>query len=233
MPQKNSIKTYYENGFYHIYNRGVEKRNIFQDRKDYIFFLHLLKTGLSESEKNKDNTPLDLKLLGSDSMQGPTLKRMLLRPRKNFFKEIDLLCYCLMPNHFHFLVRQQSPRSITEFIRSISTSYSMYFNKKYHRVGSLFQGKFKAIDIRDENYLLWISRYIHRNPANFLTYPYSSYGDFQGNRNTVWLNSSLLLEYFSPAKFRQTSNYQKFVEDKIEVPIDLESLAIDAEVEED
>lgn len=232
MPQKNSIKRYYENGFYHIYNRGVEKRKIFLDRKDYLFFLHLLKTGLSEAPKKNEVVPLDLNQLGSDPVQGPTLKRMLLRSRKNFFKEIDLLCYCLMPNHYHFLIRQQNPRGITEFIRSISTAYSMYFNKKYQRVGSLFQGKFKAIDIQDEGYLIWISRYIHRNPANFQNYPYSSYNDYLDKRNAVWLNPSILLEYFSPAKFRQIPNYQKFVEDKIEVPIDLEFLIIDSEEQE-
>lgn len=214
MPQKNSIKRYYENGFYHIYNRGVEKRKIFLDRDDFLAFLYLLKTALSESPK-----------------QGATLatapKQSKHGPRKNFHQRVTLLTYCLMPNHFHLLIKQQDPTAMTEMIRSVCTAYGMYFNKKYDRVGSLFQGIFKAIDIAEDNYLLWLSRYIHRNPESFHTYLYSSYGDYLGTRQSEWTNTKIILDYFSSSGLKQKSNYQKFVDDDQEEPADLPLITIE------
>lgn len=132
-----------------------------------------------------------------------------------------------MPNHYHLLIKQAGSKDVTDFIRSLSTTYSMHFNKKYDRVGSLFQGKFKAVDIDNENYLLWISRYIHKNPADFKNYPYSSYDDYLLKRSTHWLNTSMLLDIFSSEKNRQTPNYQHFVEDALEDSIDLNQLMLD------
>lgn len=221
MPQKNSIKRYYENGFYHVYNRGVEKREIFLDRDDYLAFLHLLKTSLSPLPR-----------------QGGTLTEMdpfspkTNRPRrKNFFGKIDLLCYCLMPNHFHFLLQQKDKLMITQFLRSTCTSYSMYFNKKYDRVGSLFQGVFKAVDIDNENYFLWVSRYIHRNPEEFQEYPYSSYLDYLGKRRTAWLNTKTILDMFASSDLRKARNYQNFVENDAEDPLDLNYLLIENDID--
>ena len=211
MPQKNSRKIYYENAFYHVYNRGVEKRNIFLDRDDHLAFLHLLKTALSP-------------------VQGATLPR---NRRKKFHDKIDLMAYCLMPNHYHLLLRQKTISGLTEFIRSLSTSYSMYFNKRYRRVGSLFQGIFKATDIRDENYLLWVSRYIHRNPPDFQTYPYSSYDDYLGKRKIDWLNTSLLLDFFESKRISREKNYQGFVENaKEERPADFSAIILEPENED-
>src|SRR3989344_5804306 len=102
MPRKNSVKRYYENGVYHAYNRGVEKRDIFLERNDYLKFLHLLKTGLSEKSK-WGSTPAESKI---ERYQ-----------RKNFCGRIQLLTYCLMPNHFHLLVKQLEPTSLIELIR--------------------------------------------------------------------------------------------------------------------
>lgn len=217
MPQKNSIKTYYENAFYHVYNRGVEKRDIFLGRDDYLAFLHLLKTALSPPPR-----------------QGETLsEERVVRPRrKNFVQKVDLLCYCLLPNHLHLLLRQNDVSATTGFMQSICTAYSMYFNKKYKRVGSLFQGVFKAIDIDDENYLLWLSRYIHRNPENFVSYPYSSYEDYLGLRRTAWVNPKIILDYLSSSEHRKTGNYRRFVEDDIEEPIDLNFYFLEGEQSE-
>lgn len=210
MPRKNSVKKYYENGFYHIYNRGVEKRETFCDRDDYLRFLHILKTALSDSPR-----------------EGSTLTGRF--PRKNFFGKIDLLAYCLLPNHLHLQIRQAEPTAITQFMHSICTSYSMYFNKKYQRVGPLFQGIFKAIDIEDENYLIWVNRYIHRNPPQFRSYPYSSYEDYLGIRHTDWVNCRTILECFSSSRLRQRKNFRKFVEDDNQEPVDLSFYTFDVE----
>jgi len=168
MPQKNSVKLYHENGYYHVYNRGVEQREIFLEKDDYIFFLYLLKTALLP--------PTSEEIAPQRPSQGATLMRAPKRARQNFFGKIILLSFNLMPNHYHFLVKQNIATGITEFIRSVSTTYVMYFNKKYKRVGSLFQGIFKAIDIDNDNYLLWLTRYIHRNSMDYQNHPYSSSG---------------------------------------------------------
>lgn len=214
MPRKNSIKRYYENGFYHIYNRGTDKRDIFSDQDDYHTLLHLLKTALLP--KPKEGSTLQMASVKPDRF-----------PRENFHSKIDLLAYCLMPNHFHFLLRQSEPTAMTRFMRSIWTSYAMYFNKKHQRSGSLFQGIFKATDIEEENYLLWVSRYIHRNPSDFRSYPYSSYSDYLGKRNSDWLKTSTLLDYFSNSNLRKATNYQKFVDDDIDEPGDLTFLTLE------
>ncbi len=218
MPRKNSIKTYYENGFYHIYNRGVEKRDIFLDNNDYTTFLQLLKTALSDNPK-RGSTPFETTEISRYKIGS--------YKRQNFHSKIDLLAYCLMPNHFHLLVRQMELTAITKFMRSVCTSYCMYFNKKYDRVGSLFQGIFKAVDIEGENYLLWLTRYIHRNPENFRNYQFSSYNNYLGNQQNNWLNTQVILDYFSSSKFHQVANFQKFVDDDAEEPADLGFLTIE------
>lgn len=224
MPQKNSVKIYYENGIYHVYNRGVEKRDIFLDRDDYLTFLHLLKTALMPPEIPQFTEKASQRLL-----QGSTLKWTVERLRKNFYGKIDLFCYNLMPNHYHFLLKQIQKTSITEFIHSISTTYCMYFNKKHQRVGSLFQGIFKAVDVAEDNYLIWLSRYIHRNHDDFQNYPYSSYADYLGKRNTPWLNKKFILDYFESHLKSQEKNYQTFVEAEKEEPLDIGNLYLETE----
>lgn len=201
-----------------MYNRGVDKRDIFLDRDDRLVFLHLLKTALSESVKRGSTPAVPLRKTGRYE-------------RKNFYGKIELLAYCLMLNHFHLLLKQIQPTAMTELMRSICVSYGMYFNKKYKRVGSLFQGIFKAIDIEEDNYLLWVSRYIHRNPADFQTYAYSSYGDYVGIRHTKWINTRLILDYFTNFTLRKTNSYQRFVDDVTEEPIDLFSLMLEEDEE--
>ena len=210
MPAKNVIKIYIKDSYYHIYNRGVEKRKVFKDQQDYKVFLKYLKQSL--------NTPPDPKSIKQTfTLQGETFKGV---PRqvKNFHKEIILLAYCLMPNHFHLLIKQNSSKSIELFMRSISTRYSMYFNKKYQRVGSLFQGPYKAVHVKDEVYLLHLSRYIHLNPIEFtndLTRAFSSYSEYLNLRKTKWVKPEVILSSFNQAKlpfFKKTNRYQDFVE---------------------
>lgn len=211
MPRKNSVKLYYENAFYHVYNRGVEKRKIFLDEEDYSFYLHLLKGALLPPETGLN--PVE----------------MIKRSRKNFYQDIELHSYSLIPNHYHFLLRQIKNDAVTEFIRSVCTSYSMYFNKKYNRVGSLFQGIFRAKNITNDNYLIWLSRYIHRNPEDYQNYPYSSYADFLGKRKTHWINTSFILDCFKSQNKSHEESYKEFVESKNEddKPIDLSDLYLE------
>lgn len=211
MPAKNKIKEYLANGYYHIYNRGVEKRLIFTDSLDENVFLlylkeYLLPKNLSELHKmlhHPDSTPKDK----SDALK---LIRM-----NNFAQEIDLLAHCLMPNHFHLLIKQKSERSIELFMKSFLTRYVQYFNKRHDkRVGSLFQDTYKAVLIKSEEQLLHLSRYIHRNPAK-RGIPLkdisvaSSYLNYLGTREQSWIKPGEILSYFS----KSGSNlYKDFVE---------------------
>lgn len=105
----------------------------------------------------------------------------------------------------------------------------MYFNKKYKREGSLFQGIFKAIDIEEDNYLLWVSRYIHRNPDNFKTYPYSSYEDYIGERRTEWVHADHILDYLSKNALRKIRNYQQFVSESTNDGVDLSPILLEGD----
>ena len=199
MPSRHVVKTYIENGYYHIYNRGVEKRLIFQDREDYTKFLYLLKIYLTNPEILRNEYPL----LRSNIVD------------KNLFEEIDLLAFCLMPNHFHLLVYQKQKDSITKLLRQICTAYVIYFNKKFERVGPLFQSKFKAVVVDSDEYLLHLSRYIHLNPtgrgAPLDEFEWSSYLYYLGKRQSNWLKTNKIVEYFNKSK--TGFSYKSFVED--------------------
>ncbi|MDZ7587215.1 MAG: transposase [Patescibacteria group bacterium] len=200
MPHKNTVKHFVENGVYHAYNRGVEKRKIFLDDQDYRVFLHLLKYYLS---------PIDAKTKHPIIETG---NQPLLRPRplKNLENEIELIAYCLMPNHFHLLLKQISIDGMTKLLRRIATTYALYFNRRYQRVGYLFQGHYKAVLIDNDPALLHISRYIHLNPQeltrmDLVSYPYSSYPYFLGLKTAGWIKPKLVLSLFN-------TSYKEFVE---------------------
>lgn len=219
MPSKNSIKVYVKDGFYHVYNRGVEKRTIFEDDQDYKVFLKYLKEALS--------SPPDPKLLKIFvPLQGGSFKGIPRQP-KNFQKEIKLLAFCLIPNHFHLLLQQAELGSMESFMRSVITRYSMYFNKRYKRVGKLFQGHYKACLVDNEKYLLHLSRYIHLNPledGSKLQDSYSSYKNYLGLTKTEWVKPKMILSFFDKADktfFKRVNSYKDFVE---KGKIDVESV---------
>jgi putative transposase len=211
MPSRNLSKLDIENSYYHIYNRGVEKRIIFQDEQDYKVFLGYLKEYLSPPPDPKD-------VAKTFTLQGTTFKGVARQPN-NYFQKIELTAYCLLPNHFHLLIKQIIKGTMAKFMKSIATRYSMYFNKKYNRVGSLFQNIYKAVNISDETYLLHLSRYIHLNPLEYtkdLTKAYSSYAEYLGQRKTSWIKPEVVLQHFDKANtnfFKRTNSYKKFVED--------------------
>lgn len=137
---------------------------------------------------------------------------------KNYFGKVEIVAYCLMPNHLHFLIHQIEKGAMEKFMRSIQIRYSMYFNKKYDRVGSLFQGPYKSKMIQDENYLIYLSRYIHLNPFEYsedLTKAYSSYAEYLGIRKTKWIYTNAILQLFENAKkdfIQKINSYKDFVE---------------------
>ncbi len=205
MPQKNSRKEYGAGGYYHVYNRGVEKRKIFLDEQDYKVFLGYMKFYLDRS------------ILQGLALQGVSPSKT----PKNYHDQIELLAYCLMPNHFHFFVKQSTDRAIAEFMQSLMLKYVLYFNKKYKRVGGLFQSRYKTVLIDDETQFIYITKYIHRNPIDILParpglaglvgYKYSSYGNYLGLFEQSWVKPEDLLAYFSKTNSR--NSYRAFVEE--------------------
>ena len=201
MPAKNALKTYKKSSYYHIYNRGVAKTNIYKSEKDYKVFLDYLKIYL---------TPINL--------QGESLKVAPSRELKNYSDNFNLIAYCLMPNHFHLLIYQKNKHSINYFMRSLATKYVRYFNTTYDRVGPLFQGVYKAVKVFDEEQLIYLTKYIHRNPIDLLPtrrvlvgYKYSSYGNYLGLFNQNWVKPRVILEAFSSSN--KLLSYKSFVEE--------------------
>lgn len=214
MPAKNRIKQYIKDGYYHVYNRGVEKREIFQDQQDYSTFLSYLKTYLLPKDENALRTSLvDPNLPWQE--KGKILKLLHLN---NFADEMELLCFCLVPNHFHLLLKQLDDYSLSKLMASLSTRYSMYFNRKYKRVGPLFQDIYKAVLVETDVQLLHLSRYIHlhalQGPA-LQGKPRSSYPNYLGSVSQEWVKPGEILAFFKSARRTSLSDflsYQSFVE---------------------
>lgn len=192
---------------YHLYNRGVEKRPIFTRTRDYerakemIWYYRYHKPRLRYSHY-KELSP------EARSVYMPTLTSQ--------FLKVAVLCYSFMPNHFHFLLRQEEDGGITKFLSAFCNSYAKYFNMKYKRVGPLFQGEFKAVRIEDNEQLLHVSRYIHLNPTTaFLiepeslsSYPWTSFPEYVAGKESI-CETSLVLSQFS-----KTQKYESFVLDQ-------------------
>ncbi len=172
--------------YYHVYARGNSRNRIFRDEQDYLMFLHLFARYLSPEEA-KDPYGVSY---------------------PNFYNRVDLLAYCLMPNHFHLLVYQRQAKTLTSLMQSIMTSYSRYFNKKYNRTGALFESRFRASVISDDTYLMHITRYIHLNPRDWRNYEYSSLPYYLQRAQETWLRPERILELFPSQQ-----NYLDFVAD--------------------
>jgi putative transposase len=137
--------------YYHIYNRGVDKRIIFEDTDDRHRFFQ------SMCEFNTENPIGSLYERSFLQLGGPTPKL------EDGEKLVSVIAYCLNPNHFHFILKQVRTGGVSEFMKRLSGGYTGYFNNKYKRSGSLFQGKFKSIHVNSNEYLLHLSAYVNLN----------------------------------------------------------------------
>ncbi len=191
MPSR--IFPFVNNQFYHIYNRGVEKRTIFENRSDRNRFIASMIYYQHEGPKPKF----------SNSTKRKALKNL-------GDKIVEISCYCLMPNHFHFLLKQSKDNGITEFISKLINSYTKYFNTRHDRIGPLFQGEFKAVLVESDEQLLHLSRYIHLNPLvaylvkDLSLYEWSSYNEYMKDQAGICSKEDIL-KFFgeSPAKYLQ------------------------------
>ena len=177
----------FPNHFYHIMNRGLERRNIFRNNKDLLRFLD----------------------------------------RLSFYKKkFDwiIYCYCLLPNHYHLLI-QAKDNPLGKILKSLQTSYGVYFNNKYKRVGPVFAGRYKSIICQEDEYLLQVSKYIHLNPVKAslckkpIDYPYSSYQEYIKGYNS-YLNDNIIDKRAmkriigNNINKQSINNYRSFVEEQ-------------------
>jgi putative transposase len=143
------------NQYYHIFNRGIDRRTTFVGRRDYKRATESARYYHFMSPPRKFSKFLVLSI--EDRQQ-------VLEELKNKQKLVKFICYCLMPNHFHFLVKQMVDDGISKFMSIFQNSYTRYFNTKQERKGPLFGDQFKAVRIETDDQLLHLSRYIHLNP---------------------------------------------------------------------
>ncbi len=194
---------------YHIYNRGVEKRDVFLEDRDYLRFI------VNLYEFNDGAPALNF---GRDLNSQPIEVRL---QSERTTPLVEILAFCLMPNHYHLMLKQLKESGLTEFMRKLATGYTNYFNLKYQRVGPLFQGKFKAVLLEREQHFQHLPHYIHLNPLDLTipdwrdgmikdttkamdylkTYRWSSLPDYLGIRNFPTVTSrQLLTECIGDAK---------------------------------
>ena len=184
--------------YYHIYNRGVAKQPIFTSVRHYQRFLKTL--------------------LYYQLRQEP-VRFSQFDPQKHLIdttqRRVEIICYCLMPNHFHLLLRQTQDGGISEFISKFTNSYTKYYNTKELRVGTLLQGVFKAVHLGTEEQLLHLSRYIHLNPVTgfivrrLADYRWSSYPEYIGLVPTNFCQKEVVLNQFA-----SVDAYRSFVLDQ-------------------
>jgi putative transposase len=217
MPVRNRIKKYISGGVYHIYNRALEGREVFKEEEDLVYFKEILKRYLDVYKEATDSRY---------KADRPYIRKH--KQEMNLEGQIDLLAYCVMPDHFHFLVRQYNQEAITRLMRRLITNYVMYFNRRYKRRGVLFENVYRAVLITDETVIVDLSRYIHLNPVSMAVkryglvetvtsslpeyYMYSSYQNYLGSKQEGWLKPEFILEIFKRMPAGKTQSYQQYVE---------------------
>ncbi|OGY41516.1 MAG: hypothetical protein A2Y67_00480 [Candidatus Buchananbacteria bacterium RBG_13_39_9] len=233
-------KIKFETGkFYHIYNRGVDKRDVYMDEGDFERFLKSLRefnrldpigslVDLEEKRRLESNSlgifetvpnkPECSKGIGSLTTSGSE-------------RIVDFIAYCLNPNHFHFILRQVVDEGISKFMHKLSLGYTCYFNLKNNRSGSLFQGKFKAVKIDSDEHLLWVTAYVNGNAQihglipDAADYKWCSYPEYLGKRDLDICDKSVILDKFKDTesfksaseecfrKMKEGKNLQKYILD--------------------
>jgi len=210
-------------GFYHLYDRGVDKREIFMNDNNFIRFLTSLKEFNNESSDNqrkveksrrmkilnqkyetKFRMNTKLSFVGGDDMS------FLKMP-----KFVDIICYSLNPNHYHLLVKQLMEKGVEKFMHKLNLGYTKYFNKINDRSGALLQGPFQSVAVETDEQLLYLSAYINGNIeihglSSAESWPWNSYQDYLGKRNGALCNKQPVI-----SQFRDIAEYSRYTADVI------------------
>ena len=195
------------NQIYHVLNRGAALQPTFKTKRDFYRAI--------ETIRYYQNKEVSLRYARFILLSNERRKEILesLSKEKQFL--VEIISYCLMPNHFHFILKQIEEDGISKFMGNFSNSYTRYFNVKNKRNGSLFQGKFKAIRVETDEQLIHLSRYIHLNPYSSYVvktlkelekYFYSSFPEYLGKSEVAFCNKEIVLD-----QFENLESYKKFV----------------------
>ncbi len=225
MPAKFRVKSNNEHTLYHIYNRGVDGRDVFVDENDYTEFLDTLK---------KYVTKVEIKTVPGFKTLKPSMAEYM--QKMNLSDQLDMVAYCMMSNHIHLVIYQKQLDAIAKLMRRVMTGYGMYFNKKYKRRGPLWEGVYRAVEISSGEQLVCLTKYIHLNPVTRTvrrfgpvetitgsspeSYTYSSFGTYIGLNNDKWVNIKFVNMNSDEYK-RYVSEHDNALEEKLkEVKID-------------
>src|SRR3989338_2494078 len=193
-----------EREYYHIYSRGVEKRKVFMNSKDYQRFMALLYI-------MNQNEPFKMENFLRDKQNN--LKNIFNQKREKTF--VSILAYCLMPNHFHLILYEHTEGGISKFMGKLLTAYSMYFNTKYERSGPLFMHPFRSEHINNEPQYMYIFSYIHLNPLSIIDKKWKE----SGVKNKKEAGRFLEKYQFSSYKdFLNKDRPESFILDFIRIP---------------
>lgn len=209
--------TFKNDYIYHVFNRSIERKPIFTAKRELDRALHLFKF-----YRHKD-----IPIRFSQLLQQPEdTRNAILEKLYSSDKIVEILCYCLMPNHFHIMIRQKHDGGIARFMSNVTNAYTKYFNTKHQRVGPLFEGIFKAVFVENDEQLIHLSRYVHLNPvassiidANQLeSYYYSSYVEYVSQLNNIANKETVL------GMFRNIAAYKQFTLDQVNYAKELEKI---------
>jgi putative transposase len=205
----NRNMTFVTSYVYHVYNRGIDGRSVFTNTLEHDRFISLIDFYRHSDVPMRYSKYQDLPA----SLQTEATKNIEKLPCM-----VTILAYCLMPNHFHLLLRQEKEHGIIQFVGNISNGHAKYYNSKHKRKGPLFQNSFKAVWVETDEQLLHVSRYIHLNPVTssiipvnrLESYPWSSYRMYLGNE-TSFVETQEVLSHF-----QTTQKYKQFIVDQID-----------------
>jgi len=205
--------------YYHVFNRGYEKRQIFSSSKEYE---RALKIANYYQYREK---PLCFSHFARLSADDQT--KILSSVQQSQNKLVDIVSFCLMPNHFHFVLKQNQDGGISKFVADFTNSYTKYYNTKHSRSLMLFQGIFKAVPVEDDDQLIHLTRYIHLNPyvssqidlPGLDKYPWSSYQEYLGEIDNPMSNPELILEMVGGPK-----KYKEFVDNQADYAKELNEI---------
>ncbi len=202
-------KVSFVNGeFYHIYNRGVDKRNTFEDREDLDRFFQSM---------DEFNTMEPIGSIYENSFRKKNVQ--LGGSTSKLDKLVDFVCYCINPNHYHFVLLQLVDNGISEFMKRLSGGYTYYFNNKNKRSGTLFQGTFKSVHINSNEYLLHISAYVNLNnkvhqlgglTSKLVKSSWDEYVGKSKGRQIVFCEKDIIL-----SQFKNSTEYKVFAESSL------------------
>lgn len=197
--------------YYHVFNRGARRHDLFKEERDWLRFLFLVLYCQAPARIANTSRFIQTRAL-EDGFNVPAAHTQKIEAARL----VELVSFCIMPNHFHLLLCEKEEGGIAQYMQRVTLGYTKYFNEKYGVSGHIFQGRYKSVHVSDNDQLLYLSAYIHRNPRELakwkdyeLAYPYSSFQDLvEQNRWGKLLAPEIVLGQFDDTR---RSNYLDFV----------------------